>query len=86
MKTMKHLVVNMIFLILTISASSQDLRPHYPVSGGVLGALNYTQFRVTDVSTIDYKNDAGYAFGGWLNFPLGRTFSFEPQVQYSLLI
>lgn len=75
----------MLFLLLTATAFSQDLRPHYPISGGVLGAANYTQFRISGVNTIDYKNDLGYAFGAWLNFPLGRTFSFEPQVQYSLL-
>ena len=85
MNSMKHLFVSMFFLILTATTYSQELRPHYPISGGVLGAMNYTQFRITNVSTIDYKNDMGYAFGAWLNFPMGRTFSFEPQVQYSLL-
>ncbi|MCX6205828.1 MAG: OmpA family protein [Bacteroidetes bacterium] len=85
MKTKKHLLASMLFILLTMTAFSQDLKPHYPVSGGVLGALNYTQFKIKNVTTIDYKNDIGYAFGAFLNFPLGRTFSFEPQVQYSLL-
>jgi outer membrane protein OmpA-like peptidoglycan-associated protein len=53
------------------------------MSAGLLGALNYTQFRLKDVSNADYKYDFGYAVGGYLNIPLTKTLSFEPQGQVS---
>ena len=63
-------------------------KPRYTVSGGLLGALNLSQFRVTDggyVASVDYKYGLGYAGGVWLNIPLNDVLSFEPQAQYSTL-
>jgi outer membrane protein OmpA-like peptidoglycan-associated protein len=63
-------------------------KPRYTVSGGLLGALNLSQFRVTDggyVASVDYKYGLGYAGGVWLNIPLNDVLSFEPQAQYSVL-
>lgn len=63
-------------------------KPRYTVSGGLLGALNLSQFRVTDggyVASVDYKYGVGYAGGVWLNIPLNDVLSFEPQAQYSVL-
>ena len=85
MKNSKQIIVCLVFTILAISANAQHSKSHYQVAGGLLGAWNYTQFRITDVSTIDYKNKSGYAFGAWLNFPMGKTVSLEPQVQFSTL-
>src|SRR5258705_9892554 len=55
---------------------------HYTVSGGVLGAVNLSEFRKPS-ATIDYDTKAGYAAGAWLNFPLSKVFSIEPQAMYS---
>jgi hypothetical protein len=54
-------------------------KPRYTVSGGLLGALNLSQFRVTDgsyVASVDYKYGLGYAGGVWLNIPLNDVLSF----------
>jgi outer membrane protein OmpA-like peptidoglycan-associated protein len=63
-------------------------KPRYTVSGGILGALNLSQFRVTNgsnVASVDYKYGLGYAGGLWLNIPLTDVLSFEPQGQFSVL-
>jgi len=55
----------------------------YSVSGGVLGAANFSQFRVTGNGTADYTFKGGWSGGGWLNFPISSGFSLEPQLMYS---
>jgi outer membrane protein OmpA-like peptidoglycan-associated protein len=58
---------------------------HYTVSGGLLGAANFSEFRKPDNNplAIDYSTKVGYAGGAWLNFPLSKGFSIEPQALYS---
>ena len=58
------------------------VREHYTVSGGLLGAANYSHFRVSDGAE-EYNWKFGWAAGLWLSIPGGMGFSFEPQVQYS---
>jgi outer membrane protein OmpA-like peptidoglycan-associated protein len=55
------------------------------VSGGIVGAANFDQFRITgsNPSNIDYKTMTGWSVGGWVNFPVSTGFSIEPQVMHS---
>jgi len=48
-----------------------------------LGAVNASQFRVTGTGTADYNFEAGWSAGGWVNFPVSKGFSLEPQLMYS---
>ena len=61
----------------------------YTVSGGILGAANFTDFMVRESdggshNSIDYNTKTGWAFGGWVNFPVSDRFSIEPQLMYSV--
>ncbi len=67
------------------TAFSQTAKPKYGISGGLLGALNLTKFRMQDAPSVDYKSGIGYAAGVYLNFPLTSSISFEPQAQFSWL-
>ena len=78
-----------IFLLCLIFLTHQGIgqtivKDHYTVSGGLLGALNYNKFRVTDNDNVSYDSKFGWSAGGWLNFPLGKAVSFEPQLFYTL--
>jgi outer membrane protein OmpA-like peptidoglycan-associated protein len=65
--------------------SQNIVKEHYTVSGGLLGAVNFSQFRVTgnNPSEIDYNFEPGWSAGGWVNFPVSSGFSIEPQLMYS---
>jgi outer membrane protein OmpA-like peptidoglycan-associated protein len=65
--------------------SQNIVKEHYTTSGGLLGALNFSQFRVTgdNTSNIDYDMQSGWSAGAWVNFPLSKAVSLEPQVMYS---
>ena len=79
----------LLFFAITLSciASSFAQTPEkYTVSGGVLGAANYSSFRLSDnIAGTDTKFKFGYAPGVFLNFPLGNVISLELQGQYSRL-
>jgi outer membrane protein OmpA-like peptidoglycan-associated protein len=68
----------------TIYAQDNDQK-RYTASGGVLGALNNTKFRVSGDNSpnIKYETKMGWSVGGWLNLPVSGGFSIEPQVLYS---
>jgi outer membrane protein OmpA-like peptidoglycan-associated protein len=85
LKLMSLTVAILMFATMAFSQTTTTATPKYGISGGVLGALNYTKFRMKNAPGIDYKNGLGYAFGIWLNFPITKTISFEPQAQYSYL-
>ena len=57
----------------------------YTVSGGLLGAVNLTKFRLTgdNPTGVEYERKTGWSAGGWVNFPIGSSFSIEPQLMYS---
>lgn len=61
------------------------VKEHYTVSGGLLGAANFSQFRITNdnPNNIDYETKTGWSAGGWVNFPVSNNFSIEPQVMHS---
>lgn len=74
------------FLSLIISqfAIGQNIvKEHYTVSGGVLGAANFNKLRVVDNDLIEFDTKPGWGAGAWLNLPLSKSFSFEPQVMYN---
>src|SRR5258705_5620065 len=77
------LMVLSCFVIVTIY--SQNNAKGYTVSGGILGAVNASEFRATGTNPdkVDYNFEAGWSVGGWLNFPLASRFSLEPQLLYS---
>jgi outer membrane protein OmpA-like peptidoglycan-associated protein len=82
---MKNLFFLVSFLALTSSAIGQ-MDQHYSVSGGLLGALNYNQFRIggNNPEFIDYSYKLGWSAGAWFNLPLSSGVSIEPQVMYSV--
>jgi len=57
----------------------------YTVSGGVLGAFNWSKFdtKNTNPADVEYNYKTGFAAGAWVNFPIVKAFSIEPQVMYS---
>lgn len=56
----------------------------YTVSGGILGAANYSKFRLKDdIPGTESKFKWGYAPGVFVTFPLGSSVSLEAQAQYS---
>src|SRR6187399_106309 len=65
--------------------SQNIVKEHYTASGGLLGAANFSQFRVTgdNPSNIDYNFEGGWSAGAWVNFPVSSGFSIEPQFMYS---
>lgn len=61
------------------------VKDHYTVSGGLLGAANFSRFGIsgTNPGNIKYSFKLGWSAGVWLNFPFGKGVSFEPQGMYS---
>lgn len=65
-------------------ASAQTpVKEHYTVSGGLLGAANYSHFKVDNGGTESYDWKWGWMAGVWLGLPLGKVILIEPQFQYS---
>ena len=68
------------------SMNSQNIvKEHYTVSGGLLGAANFSKFKVSgpNSSGIKYNTETGFSAGVWVNFPMSSRFSFEPQLMFS---
>lgn len=85
MKKFSSLLLLVATLMVAMTSMAQTTKTGKPgISGGLLGALNYTQFR-TNTSNIDYKNDLGWAAGLYLNIPLSTKWSLEAQGQWSTL-
>src|SRR5688572_24743485 len=79
------LLVLSCFVIATIYSQDVETTQRYSVSGGVLGAANFSKFKITEnnPTNIEYDTKTGWAVGGWLNLPVSSTFSIEPQLMYS---
>ena len=72
--------------VLCINGAAQAQTYRYTISGGLLGAANYSKFRLKDKDpNTDYKYSWGYAGGVWANFPIANRLSIEVQPQYSRL-
>lgn len=87
MKKMFLLVLSS-FIITIIYAQNDNAGNRYTVSGGLLGAVNLSDFRITENNhdNIDYDTKAGWGLGAWVNFPLGRRatrVSLEPQLMFN---
>jgi len=80
---MKHFLVAACLLIIQSAVGQKIVKDHYTVSGGILGAVNFSNFSIKDNDNLDYKMKAGWGAGAWLNFPLGKVISFEPQFMYN---
>ena len=86
---MKKLLLNLSWLLfLGANAQEKEVTDHYTVSGGLLGALNFTKFRVSgnNAGNISFNFQTGWSGGVWLNLPFGKAVSFEPQAMYSSYI
>ena len=80
---MKHVYVLFLLCALTLSGFAQTTAT---VSGGLLGAVNFTSFRLGDDNVFDedFTHELGFSAGAYVNIPLGRVFSVEPQVLFSI--
>lgn len=65
--------------------SQKIVKEHYTISGGLLGAMNFNKFRVTGNDADKYDTRPGWTAGAWVNFPISKRFSFEPQLNYTQL-
>jgi outer membrane protein OmpA-like peptidoglycan-associated protein len=65
--------------------SQKIVKEHYTISAGVLGAADFSKFRDKNPANIDYDLETGWSGGGWINFPVSKGFSIEPQVMYNSL-
>src|SRR5258705_12082555 len=81
---MKKKFLFVLFCFIMTKIHSQN---SYTISGGILGAVNFSKFKTHDNGTvhgdISYDSKVSGAFGGWVNFPLSNMFSIEPQLMYS---
>lgn len=70
-----------IFLVLSIIVGSlvlaQEKIPGFPITYGVKGGLN-----LSDTSNY-WEGKAGFNVGGFVNIPLGSSFSLQPELLYS---
>ncbi|HSU27259.1 MAG TPA: porin family protein, partial [Chitinophagaceae bacterium] len=86
---MKRLALSVLCTLLLITAWSQNepevKEKGYSVSGGLLGAFNFSKFRVPDKfnSNINFDGKMGWSAGGWLSLPVTSMLSIEPQLMYS---
>jgi len=83
---MKKLTLHLLMMMITVSAFSQKMaHDRYTISGGLLGAVNFSKFVIDgqNPANLSYDPKTGWAAGGWVNFPLGKAFSIEPEVMYS---
>ncbi len=84
----------LVMLLISLQSLAQDTtitpkitKDHYTVSGGLLGAVNFSKFRITGTNTnnIKYSYKPGWSAGVWLSFPLGNVVSLEPQGMFTVL-
>src|SRR5688572_30819032 len=75
------------FLAVAAVHSQKIVKEHYTVSGGVLGAANLAEFRLSgnNPTDADYDTKVGWSAGVWLNLPVANWLSIEPQVMWSSL-
>jgi hypothetical protein len=81
----ENFFVALAFMTVHFAFAQKPVKDHYTVSGGLLGAANYSKFNVSGNSNVKYDYKFGWGAGGWLNIPLGHTLSLEPQVLYNSL-
>ena len=83
---MKKRLLFFAMALVCVTSSFAQMKDRYTISGGVLGAANYSSFRLSDdIAGTETKFKWGYAPGVYVNFPLGNVVSLELQGQYSRL-
>ncbi|MCG2617816.1 OmpA family protein [Terrimonas sp. NA20] len=85
---MKRISSLLVCLGMACCVLAQDDTTSTPsVSGGFIGAGNYSRFKITDRGNLplESKWKWGYAAGMYFNFPVSRGFSIEPQVLFSTM-
>ncbi len=80
---MKQFLLAVSMLVIQNTFAQKIVEDHYTPSGGLLGAANFSKFRVKDQNNLSYSTEFGWGAGVWFNFPLIRAVSFEPQVMYN---
>ncbi len=87
MKNSKFVLQLAVLLLISSLSFAQATKTKPRLTAGILGAANITSFRVQNspFTTVSYESGFGYAGGLWLNLPLTKKWSFEPQFQYSVL-
>ena len=75
----------LLILLCSLFITGLYAQNEYRVAGGILGAVNLTDFRITENnhSSVDYDTKAGWGLGAWVSFPLGDKVSLEPQLMYN---
>jgi outer membrane protein OmpA-like peptidoglycan-associated protein len=82
---MKQLFIAATFLILQSAVGQKIVKEHYTASAGILGAANFSKFRVSGNDNIDFATKFGWGAGAYVNIPLGKVISLEPQFMYNNL-
>ena len=82
---MKKVFLLVLCCFAVIAINAQEVIKERTVSGGLLGAVNFTKFKAggTGASNIEYNTETGWSAGLWVGFPLGSRFTFEPQIMFS---
>lgn len=81
---MKKNLLIFVTIMLCVTCVVAQTPDRYTISGGVLGAANYSKFRLKDdIPGTEPKFKWGYAPGLFVTFPLGNVVSLEAQAQYS---
>ncbi len=82
---MKKLLGLLMLICFFLQVEAQMEKKDYYTTGGLLGAVNFDNFSITgdNPNDVSYDSETGWSGGGWINFPLGKTFSLEPQLMFS---
>ena len=70
---MKKCVLHLLLMTIAVSSFAQkSAHDRYTVSGGLLGAMNFSKFVLDgqNPADISYDTKAGWSAGGWVNIPL----------------
>jgi hypothetical protein len=71
--------------VLSAANSQNIVKEHYTISGGLLAAANFTKFKLggRNEDGIKYNVETGWSAGAWVNFPVTKSISIEPQLMFS---
>lgn len=80
---MKKSIIVLFLLACGTLQAQNVVKERYTVSGGLLGQLNISQLRVTENTATNYTSGTGWGAGAWLNIPVVKWLSIEPQAIYN---
>lgn len=70
---MKHLLVAACLLIIQSAVGQKIVKEHYTPSVGILGAANFSKFRISGNDNLSFDTKVGWGAGAYVNFPLGKV-------------